>query len=86
MATNIIRTTTIALVSSPSVLLPNPPSLLSLALIIHPARAEENTPQTDLAQIKGQEHAKHALEVAAAGGHNIMIFETPFASFHLPNP
>lgn len=32
---------------------------------------------TDLSDIKGQEHVKRALEVAAAGGHNMIIFETP---------
>jgi len=32
---------------------------------------------TDLAYIKGQEHVKRALEVAAAGGHNIVMMGPP---------
>lgn len=32
---------------------------------------------TDLTHIKGQEHAKRALEVAAAGGHNIVMVGPP---------
>ena len=43
--------------------------------------AEEYTqstlPPTDLAYIKGQEHVKRALEVAAAGGHNLIMMGPP---------
>jgi magnesium chelatase family protein len=35
------------------------------------------TTATDLAHIKGQEHVKRALEVAAAGGHNIVMMGPP---------
>jgi magnesium chelatase family protein len=32
---------------------------------------------TDLAEIKGQEHVKRALEIAAAGGHNLLLNGPP---------
>ncbi len=44
-----------------------------------PLMADAAVPGADLAQVKGQETARRALEIAAAGGHNLIMVGPPGA-------
>ena len=42
-------------------------------------RDRRRAPDVDLAEVRGQEQARRALEVAAAGGHNLLMVGSPGA-------
>jgi len=46
---------------------------------VRPTFDEDHVYAVDLAYVKGQEHVKRALEVAAAGGHNLLLSGPPGA-------
>jgi magnesium chelatase family protein len=53
----------------------HPPATFDVANTL---KSEEN-PELDFADVKGQENIKRALEVAAAGGHNVILIGPPGA-------
>lgn len=57
--------------------LQNPDSLAPLTTTMSDSLFHQQTPSIDFADIKGQAHAKRAMEIAAAGAHNVVLSGPP---------
>jgi magnesium chelatase family protein len=56
----------------------NQEEIIEPILVTHnPLTSSNDDPYRDLSEVRGQHHAKRALEVAAAGGHNLLMVGPP---------
>lgn len=57
--------------------LDNPDGFARTVVNLDEALADRDRPRLDLKDVKGQAHARRALEIAAAGGHNLIFVGPP---------